>query len=174
MPEVLSSAVRFAGRVFDVVVDRVRLPHGREATLEVVRHRPAVVLLPMPDEGHVVLIRQYRYAIDRWVWELPAGSVDAGESPVAAARRECHEEVGLLPAVVTPVARLFPTPGYCDEEMHFFRCTGLTSPAHAAQQDPDEVIEPHVVTLAEARAMVARGEIVDMKTVVGLLLPEGA
>ena len=71
---------------------------------------------------------------------------------------------------VTRFARLFPTPGYCDEEMHFFLCTALATPPHAAHQDPDEVIEPRVFTLAEARAMVQRGEIADMKTVVGLLL----
>jgi ADP-ribose pyrophosphatase len=170
MVEILSSAVRFSGRVFDVAVDRVRLPHGREADMEVVRHPPAVVLLPMPDPDHVVLVRQYRYAIDRWVWELPAGSVDPGETPEAAARRECHEEVGLVPAAVTRFARLFPTPGYCDEEMHFFRCTGLATPAHEAHQDPDEIIEPRTFSLAEARGMVHRGEIVDMKTAMGLLL----
>jgi ADP-ribose pyrophosphatase len=170
MAEVLSSVMRYSGRVFGVAVDRVRLPHGREADMEVVRHAPAVVLLPLPDADHVILIRQYRYPVDRWLWELPAGSIDAGETPEAAAQRECHEEIGLVPATVTPLARFFPTPGYCDEEMHFFLCTALATPPHAAHQDPDEVIEPRVFTLAEARAMVQRGEIADMKTVVGLLL----
>ena len=170
MSNVLSSQTVHRGRVFSVAVDRVRLPGGREATLEVVRHAPAAVLVPMPEEGRVILIRQYRYAIDRFVWELPAGTVEPGESIEDGARRECHEEIGLVPTRIEKLAAFFPTPGYCDEEMIFFKLTGLVEPDAAAHQDPDEDIEPRVFTLDEARAMVRRGEIVDMKTALGLML----
>lgn len=170
MPTVLRSDVRFRGRVFDVHVDRVRLPHGRETDLEVVRHAPSVVILPIPAPGSIILIRQYRYVIDQWVWELPAGSVDPGEEVEAAARRECHEEIGLLPGRVELATALYPTPGYCDERMFFFRALDLSRPAHEAQHDDDEMIEPRTFSLEEARAMVADGTIVDMKTVVGLAL----
>ncbi|MFN8062914.1 MAG: NUDIX hydrolase [Vicinamibacterales bacterium] len=153
-----------------MTVDRVRLPHGRELDLEVVRHPASVVIVPMASPTDVVLIRQYRYVIDRWVWELPAGSVDGGEDTDAAARRECHEEIGLRPTDVQLLARLFPTPGYCDEEMFFYRASGLERPGEDAAKDEDEVIEPRVFSLDEARAMVARGDIIDMKTVVGLSL----
>jgi ADP-ribose pyrophosphatase len=158
----------FDGRVFDVDRDRVRMPNGREVTVDVVRHPPSVVLIPVPEPGHVVLIRQYRYAVNRWLWELPAGSIDPDETPEEAARRECHEEIGQVPDTVIRLAALLPTPGYCDEEMLFFRVSGLSVPAHAADVDEDEDIEPRTYTIADAREMVRRGEIVDMKTVVGL------
>ena len=164
------SRAAFKGRIFDVHVDRVALPNGREVAMEVVRHPRSVVLLPLSDPDHVVLVRQYRYAIDRWIWELPAGSLEPGEDPVAAARRECHEEIGLVPGRVTHVATFFPTPGYCDEEMLFFRLEELGQPGAPAAQDEDEHIEPKVFSLAEVRALVANGDILDMKTVVGLTL----
>jgi ADP-ribose pyrophosphatase len=162
--------VQFTGRIFNVHVDRARLPDGREVTLEVVRHPPSVVLIPMPEPDRVVLVRQYRYAIDRMVWELPAGSLDPGETPEQAARRECHEEVGKVPRRLERLGSLFPTPGYCDEEMIFFRIDGLDEPDSAAHLDEDEVLEPRAFTVSEVRRMIEEGEIVDMKTVAGLHL----
>ena len=169
-PEQLSTQRLFDGKVFDVVRDRVRLPNGREVVLEVVRHPRSVVLLPIPQPGRVVLVRQYRYAVNRWLWELPAGTVDPGEEPEAAARRECHEEIGQVPDTIVRLGAMFPTPGYCDEEMLFFRLSGLSEPTEAAEVDEDEDIEPKVFTIADARDMVRRGEITDMKTVAGLTL----
>jgi ADP-ribose pyrophosphatase len=169
-PETLSTERIFDGKVFDVERSRVRLPHGREVTVDVVRHPRSVVLLPVPSPHHIILIRQYRYAVNRWLWELPAGSVDEGEEPEAAAVRECHEEIGQVPDTVVRLASLYPTPGFCDEEMLFFRLSGLTVPAEAATPDEDEDIEAQTFALADAREMIRRGEIVDMKTVAGLTL----
>jgi ADP-ribose pyrophosphatase len=160
----------FDGRVFAIDRDRVRMPNGREVVVDVVRHPRSVVLIPVPEPGHVVLIRQYRYAVNKFLWELPAGSVDPGEEPEAAAKRECHEEIGQLPDTVVRLAALLPTPGYCDEEMIFFRVSGLSVPEEAAALDEDEDIEPRTFTIADAREMVRRGEITDMKTVAGLQL----
>ena len=160
----------FNGRVFAIDRDRVRTRNGRDVVVDIVRHPRSVVLVPIPEPGHVVLIRQYRYAVNRDLWELPAGSVDPGEEPEAAARRECHEEIGQVPDTIVRLTALYPTPGYCDEEMIFFRLSGLTRPEQAAAVDEDEDIEPKTFTLADAREMVRRGEIVDMKTVVGLML----
>ena len=165
---VLSSERMFDGKVFEIDRDRVRMPNGRDVTVDIVRHARSVVLLPVPNPGHIVLIRQYRYAVNRWLWEAPAGSVDPGEEPEAAARRECHEEIGQVPDTVVRLAALLPTPGYCNEEMVFFRLSGLTVPDEPAQPDEDEDIEPRTFTIADARDMVRRGEIVDMKTIVGL------
>jgi ADP-ribose pyrophosphatase len=167
-PERLSTERLLDGRVFDVDRDRVRMPNGREVTIDIVRHTKSVVLLPIPEPQHVILIRQYRYAVNQYLWELPAGSVDPGETPEQAARRECHEEIGQVPDTIVRLASFLPTPGYCDEEMLFFRVSGLSVPEEAAAVDEDEDIEPKTFTLAEARDMIRRGEIVDMKTVVGL------
>ena len=158
----------FDGRVFAVDRDRVRMPNGREVTVDVVRHTRSVVLLPIPEPGHVVLVRQFRYSLNRWLWEAPAGSVDPGEEPEAAARRECHEEIGQVPATVVRLAALHPTPGYCDEEMLFYRLSGLATPAERAEVDEDEDLEPRTFRIVDAREMVRRGEITDMKTIAGL------
>jgi ADP-ribose pyrophosphatase len=165
---VLASERMFEGKVFEIDRDRVRMPNGREVIVDIVRHVRSVVLLPIPEAGHVILIRQYRYPVRRWLWELPAGSVDPGEEPEGAAARECHEEIGLVPDTIVRLGAFLPTPGYCTEEMIFFRLSGLSTPNEPAEVDEDEDIEPRTFTLAEARAMVRRGEIADMKTVVGL------
>lgn len=168
--ERLSSETVFKGKVFSIDRDTVRMPNGREVTVDVVRHAKSVVLVPVPEPGKVILIRQYRYAVNASLWELPAGSVDEGESPEAAATRECHEEIGLVPATVVRLAAMFPTPGYCDEEMVFFRLSGLEKTDAQAHVDEDEDLEAQTFELREARDMVRRGEITDMKTLVGLTL----
>ncbi len=160
----------FRGLVFTVERDRVRLPNGRRVVLDVVRHRRSVVLIPQPSRREVILIRQYRYAIDRWIWELPAGSLDPGEPARRAARRECEEEIGLTPRRLTRLAACYPTPGFCDEQMIFYRCTDLVLPTGPVARDPDELIEPRVFTLAAARRLVSESPVQDMKTVVGLAL----
>jgi len=166
--EVLSHERVFQGTVFDADRDRVRMPNGREVTVDVIRHARSVVLLPIPEPGHITLVRQFRYVVNRWLWELPAGSVDPGEEPEQAARRECHEEIGQVPDTIVRLAALYPTPGYCDEEMVFFRLSGLSVPPEPAAVDEDEDLEPRVFTLREVREMIRSGEIIDMKTVVGL------
>lgn len=158
----------FDGKVFAVDRDRVHMPNGREVTLDIVRHPKSVVLLPIPERGQIILVRQYRYAVNAFLWELPAGSIDEGETPEQAAVRECHEEIAMVPGTVVRLAALFPTPGYCDEAMVFFRVSDLEDPREAAALDEDEDIEIRVFDISDARDMVRRGEIADMKTIVGL------
>jgi len=167
-----SRKVVYQGRIFSLEVDRVRLPSGHTVDMEIVRHPGSVVLLPMPSPTEVILIRQYRYSIDRWIWELPAGSLKPQENPDEAAARECEEEIGLVPGKVERLRGFFPTPGFCDEEMIFYRCSDLRAPAadSPVRKDEDEDLEPRTCTIADARAMIEAGEIVDLKTVVGLTL----
>jgi ADP-ribose pyrophosphatase len=162
----------YTGRIFNVVRDRVRLPSGVEATLEVVRHPGSVVLLPMPDPAHVVLVKQYRYAVDRWVWELAAGSLEPGEDPADGAARECEEETGLAAGDVEFLGAFYPTPGYCDEKMNYFKLTRLAPPEGrpAARPDDDEDIRTRSFGLDEVRRMIRDGEIIDLKTVAGIAL----
>lgn len=170
--ELLARTTVHTGRIFQVEIDVVRLPSGHTVDMEIVRHPGSVVLLPMPTPGSIILIRQYRYTINRWIWELPAGSLKPGEDPDKAAARECEEEIGLAPGRLTRLRGCYPTPGFCDEEMIFYRCEDLRPPApdSTARKDDDEDIEPRELTLAEARALAASGEIVDLKTLAGLSL----
>ena len=169
----LSSTEAFKGRIFTITVDRVTVPNGRTVTLDLVRHPGSVVLIPMHDDGRVVLIRQYRYSLDRWIWELPAGSLDPGEDAAAAAVRECEEEIGLIPGRIEFAGAWYPTPGFCTEVMNFYRLGELRAPdpdGPQAHKDPDEDIRVEVFTLDEARGMIRRGAIVDLKTAWGLSL----
>lgn len=165
----------YEGRVFSVSVETITLPKGQQLKAEIVRHPPSVVIIPITAEGDVVLVRQYRHAIGRWLWELPAGSLDPGEQAEQAAVRECHEEINLIPNKVERLGAFFPTPGYCDEEMIVFKATGLRVPRgdEQAHADEDEDIEPKAFALDDLRRMIAIGEIVDLKTVAGIAMIAG-
>jgi 8-oxo-dGTP pyrophosphatase MutT (NUDIX family) len=165
-------AIVYTGRVFSVDVETVPGPNGREYRVETVRHRPSVVLLTMYDNEHVILVRQYRHSIRRKTWEFPAGRLDEGESAESAAARECEEEIALVPGRVERIRGLFPAPGFCDEELVYFRLSDFRppSPDSPHKPDEDEDIESRVFTIAEAKAMAERGEIVDLKTAYGLTL----
>jgi ADP-ribose pyrophosphatase len=165
-------AIVFNGRVFSIDVEKVRLPNGRESQVETVRHRPSVVLLPMKDDGHVVLVRQYRHSVGRELWELPAGSTDPGESAETAAARECEEEIALTPGRIERLKAVLPAPGFCDEVLIYFRLSDLREPDPGSPHHPDEDEDIHmeVFSIAEAKAMVERGDIVDLKTAYGLTL----
>ena len=162
----------YKGRVFSVEVERVRFPNGREHEQEIVRHAPSVVLIPIQDDGRVVLVHQFRAPLGRETWELPAGSLNPGETAEAAAARECEEEVGLAPHRIERIRGLFPAPGFCDEELIYFRVSDLRRPAPGSphQPDEDEDIRTQAFTSAEADAMVACGSIIDLKTAYGLTL----
>jgi ADP-ribose pyrophosphatase len=162
----------FEGRVFTVTLETITLPTGHLLNAEIVRHPPSVVIIPITSEGDVILVRQYRHPIGRWVWELPAGSLDPGEEAEKAAVRECHEEIHLIPGKLERLGAFFPTPGYCDEEMTFFKATALREPRdhEEAHADEDEDIEPKAFPLDDLRRMIEIGEIIDLKTIAGVSL----
>jgi len=158
----------YEGRVLSLDVDEVEEPQGVRATREVVRQQGSVAVLPVLDDGRLVLVRQFRYAVQERVWELPAGRIDRGETPEAGGRRELEEEVGYAASVLEPLTVFFTTPGFCDERMHLFRASSLR--AVPARPEEDERIEIGVFSLMEARDMIARGDIRDGKTLVAVLL----
>ena len=162
----------YEGRIFSVQVETLTLPNGHALNAEIVRHPGSVVIIPITDSGQIILVRQYRHAIGRFAWELPAGSLKPSEDVQAAARRECQEEVGLVPSTLTLLGSFFPTPGYCDEEMHFYRADGLREPTaeETAHPDEDEDIETKAFSTADVRRMIATGDVIDLKTVGGLAL----
>ena len=163
----------YEGRIFTVQIESITLPKGGELKAEIIRHPGSVVIVPITGAGEIILVRQYRHAIGRWAWELPAGSLKPGEDVRQAAIRECHEEIGLIPSRIEPLGSFFPTPGYCDEEMNFYRADGLREPSdddEAAHADEDEDIEAQPFAMEEIRRMIGAGEIIDLKTVAGLAL----
>jgi ADP-ribose pyrophosphatase len=165
-------SIVYRGRVFSVEVEHTRLPSGRSHEVSTVRHPPSVVLIALKDARHVILIRQYRPSIGRELWEFPAGSLNEGETAEAAALRECEEEIGLVPQQIQRIRGLFPAPGFCDEELIFFRVSDFRAPAPDSLHKPDEDEDIHsqVFTIDDAKAMAERGDIVDLKTAYALTL----
>jgi ADP-ribose pyrophosphatase len=157
----------YDGKIVALDVDEIVEPGGIRVVREVVRHSGSVAVLPVHDDGRVVLVRQYRYPVDALVWEVPAGRLDPGESPADAAARELVEETGLRAAEIEPLSIYFTTPGFCDETMHLFRAARLTSVP--PRPEADERIETRAFNLDEARAMISRGEVRDSKTLIALL-----
>lgn len=166
----LSRRVLLSGSIIEVSVDHVRSPDGSELDMELVRHPGSVVLLAQPDPGRLFLVRQYRHAVGRWLWELPAGRIDPGESVAAAARRECHEEIGWVPGRLERLGAFYATPGYCDEWMVLYRAMELERPDRPATPDEHERLEARIFTIEEASGMIAEDATSDLKTALGLSL----
>jgi ADP-ribose pyrophosphatase len=168
----LSSRRVYSGRVLNLDIDRVRFPDGSEGELEIIRHSGAsavVALLddPAAPDPWLVLIRQYRYAANGFVYEIPAGRLDPGEPPVECARRELEEETGYRAAHLTPLVSILTTPGFTDERIHLFVAWELTRGEQ--RRERDEFLTIDEVSLSRALALLERGEIPDAKTALALL-----
>jgi ADP-ribose pyrophosphatase len=167
----ISSKRVYSGRIISVDVDQVRFPDGTIGELEMVRHPGASAVVPMLDDGNdprVLLIRQYRYAANDYVYEIPAGRLGPGEAPSSCASRELREETGYSAESIRQLTTIYTTPGFTDERIHLFVAEGLT--VGDSEREPDEFLELYPVLLSEAVAMIRSGEIVDAKSSVALLL----
>jgi ADP-ribose pyrophosphatase len=158
----------YRGRIFDVFVEEVALPNGVVKNREVIRHPGAAAIVPVFDNGEIALIKQFRHAVGDYLWEIPAGTLEAKETPLECAQRELVEEIGYQAAKFEKLTEILPAPGYTDEHIHIFLATRLTQ----AEQnlDDDEVLELRPTPFQKALDMVAQGNIQDAKTIVGLLL----
>lgn len=165
--ERLGSREIYRGRTFNVDVDQVRLPNGKEVELELVHHRGAAAVVPVLDDGTVLLVRQYRYATGGWLLEIPAGKLDNGESPETCAGREAEEEVGYRPSKLEPLGWIWSTPGFADEKIWLFLATGLELTKQGLEED--EVLQIERMPFQEAVEKAASGEIHDAKSAVALL-----
>jgi ADP-ribose pyrophosphatase len=161
----------YSGRVVVLEVDRVGLPNGAESVREVIRHRGAAVVLPLLDDGRVVLVRQYRYPVGESLLELPAGTLEPAEDPMDCAARELAEETGFRARALSPLGRFYSAPGYTDETLHAVLATGLERTA-GADPDHDEFIETELVSPGDVLRRVASGEIRDAKTIATLMLAQ--
>ncbi|MEX0886970.1 MAG: NUDIX hydrolase [Phycisphaeraceae bacterium] len=157
----------FAGARFDVFALQRPTRSGASERREVVVPSDAVVILPLLDDGRVVLIRNERFAVGQTLWELPAGTLEAGEEPAGCAARELREETGYDAAGVEAMLSFYMSPGFCTEQMHAFRATGLSFVGQ--QLDETERIEAEVVAIDDVLAMIHDGRIVDAKTVAVVL-----
>ena len=160
--------VIFRGRKIDLALQSVPLPGGETGEREVVLHRGAVALVPMVDADHVCLVRNDRYAVGKTLLEVPAGTIDPGESPDQTAERELAEETGYRAGRIERVRAWFVSPGVMNERMYLYLCTDLQPGATDLQ--PDERLEPVVVAWDEAMAMVHDGRIEDAKSLLALLI----
>ncbi len=170
--KVLGSTPKFQGRVIRVSVDEVLLPNGHRAPLEIVRHPGGAAAVALDHQDRVCLLRQYRYAANGWVWELPAGKLEPSEPPLRTAQRELLEEAGLEARDWRPLGTSLSSPGVFDEVIHLFLATGLS--ATAAAPEPNEVLEVHWVAFDAACGRALTGDITDSKTVMGLLRAQHA
>jgi len=156
------------GKKFDFESVRFVGRDGREIVREMVRHPGAVVVVPIFADGRVGLIRNRRFTVGRSLWELPAGTLEAGEPPAECARRELQEETGYDAGSIEPLGRFYTTPGMTDELMHAFAATSLTHVGRRLEEDEDIEVEP--TPASEALALVDSGELMDAKSMLGLLL----
>ncbi len=158
----------YNGKIFNVALEKVTLPNGVIKDREVVRHPGASAMVPVLDDGDVVLVKQYRHAVNNYLWEIPAGTLEPDEDPVACAQRELVEETGYEATNFDKLTEILPAPGYTDEHIHIFLVTGLN--AVEQRLEDDEILTAQPTPLNKAIEMITQGAIQDAKTIVGLLL----
>lgn len=164
----ISSQRIYEGRVLNLRVDTVRLPSGRTTEREIVEHGGCVAIVALDDEDNVLLVRQFRKAVDRDLLEIPAGGIEPREDPAACVQRELGEETGYMAGRIERVGGFYSSPGFCTEYMHLYLAHDLTPSPLAPEED--ESIEVVKVPFAEAIQMIGRGEICDAKSIAGLLV----
>jgi ADP-ribose pyrophosphatase len=167
LPKIINSEKVFEGRVFNVTRDKVS--EGEHTyTREVVHHSGSAVIIPVHDDGTVVLVRQYRHPAVRYLLEAPAGTLAEGERPEVGAARELQEELGLVAARLDKLSEFFVSPGFLEEKMWVFLATDFSQGEQ--QLDDDEFLDIVRLPLSEALEMITSGEIQDAKTIIGLML----
>ena len=171
-----SSRRVYEGKVINVDCDSVRFPDGSVGELEMVRHPGASAVVPFLTDPHgddpqILLIKQYRYAADDFIYEIPAGKLDGGEDPEVCARRELQEETGCTAERIEHVYTFYTTPGFTDERIHALMATGLTR--GDMKHEKDEFMSMETVTLSRALELIKSGELMDAKTALAVLYVEG-
>jgi ADP-ribose pyrophosphatase len=175
-PDRIDTERVFDGRIVKVDLDSVRAPDGSVMHLEIVRHRGASAIVPLLSDPNaadpsVLLIRQYRYAANGTIWEIPAGVLDPGETPIDCARRELLEEVGAKAENLEHLTTIYTTPGFTDEQIHIFLATGITVGETAHERD--EFIEVEARPISNILEMIRDGEFIDSKSITALLYVAG-
>ncbi len=168
----LSSTRLYSGRIINLDLDTVRFPNDSTGRLEMLRHPGASAVVPFLDpaadaDPRILLLRQFRHAADGYIWEVPAGRLDSGESPEACAARELEEETGMRARRLEHLTTMFTTPGFTDERIHLYLAEGLEQGAE--HREVDEFMELHTPRWSEVLRLIGSGEIVDGKTLASLM-----
>jgi ADP-ribose pyrophosphatase len=161
----------FQGRIIRLVSQDLVLPNGRRTTFHIVKHPGAVAIVPVHANGDVVLLKQFRPSIGEEIYEIPAGTMEKGEAPLATAKREIVEETGFKATRWSKIGEFYTAPGFCDELMHLYVAHGLT-PA-SAEGDEDEILQPVRMSIDAALRLIQSKRIRDAKTIAGLLIYNG-
>ncbi|HXX62725.1 MAG TPA: NUDIX hydrolase [Bacteroidota bacterium] len=169
----LSHEVFYSGRVFDLIIERVEYPSGAQAVREIARHPGGAATVPLTDDGRVLLVRQMRFPLGRFITEIPAGKLSPGEDPAQAAARELAEETGYDARRMEKLAAVYTSPGFCDELLHLYLGRGLVArPEGPRREEGEQSMTLESVPLADAVQNALNGTYQDAKTILGLLLTE--
>jgi len=165
--EIFSHNEIYSGKIIKLHVDNIRQESGESTIREVVRHPGGVAAIPVLDDGRIVLIRQFRYPLGKYIWEIPAGKLDSGQTPRDTIARELEEEIGYTAGTLTEECSFYTSPGFCDEIIHLFIARNLVPCTR--RPEAGEHIIPAAHTPDECLQMINRGEIMDGKSIVGIL-----
>ncbi len=169
--KLLQRNIIHSGRVFTTIVDDVEYPSGRQSIREVAEHPGGAVALAVFPNKDIILIKQHRYPIDKFLWELPAGKLEKGDPPLDCARRELEEESGYSASEWKKITSIYTTPGFCNELLHLYLATNLTKlPDGRRLEEGEQTMTMEIVSLSEAVAMIEREEIVDAKSIIAIML----
>lgn len=167
--KVTKSEIIFRGKVFDIRVDEIEYDSGNKGIRETILHPGGAVVVPVKDDGKIIMIRQYRYPLDKYVYELPAGKLEPDEDPAHCAERELEEETGYTSGNITKLGAICTTPGFCSEILHIYIAESLSSGEHK-REEGEYGMEIHEFTFDKIEQMISAGEIYDGKTLSGLMM----
>jgi ADP-ribose pyrophosphatase len=168
--ETVNSETVYQGKAFDVLREQVQLPDGKNTLLDIVVHPGAVTLIPIDSQGNIYFVRQYRHAVGKELLELPAGTLNEGESPQDCALREVREETGMSAATLKLIGEFFLAPGYSTEQMYIYLATDLHP--DPLPGDEDEFITVKTITMSKVPEMISQGVIQDAKSLAALYLAQ--
>jgi ADP-ribose pyrophosphatase len=161
----LKSEEIFSGKVISLHLQDVELPNGKQSKREIIKHPGAVAIIALTDDNKIVMVEQYRKALERTIVEIPAGKLEKGEEPALCARRELEEETGYECESLELLSSFYTSPGFADEIIHVFLAKGLTKKENPADLDEDEFVNLEELTLEEALKYVKEQKIYDAKTI---------
>ena len=165
--KLLKSEIRYKGKVFDHQVDEIEYESGNRGIREIAIHPGGAVVIPVKDDGKIILVKQFRYPLKKKLIELPAGKLDKDEDPLVCATRELEEETGYKAKEIKKLGEIYTAPGYCTEVLHIYSVIGLI-PGNHNREEGEHEMEILELPINKIEEMITKGEITDAKTIVGI------